>query len=317
YIIAAHDVSPEKKSADNLLAIVLAGIDYCEKEFGIIFVGYCTDDGGDAMGMRTRLEQRIPKFLVTSCWGHQVMNMNEVPVSSGSKFHAWSQSTTAPLWPKWFTNHSRAIGLLKDQEKLMERFKATHRILTLIFPVVSRWIYHFLAVRRLFTLFSAMRTLYLQDYDTLIQCAGAKRDAKEKAKAVLAPIEDPQFCSLTKFSRVKIILEPLAIAAKCMQVPDAGLDQVLLMLGNLYRIYGSTAIDSRRETFILTLFLSPYTRATAFSTRNPAVKPIALFNNAKELFTRFFDIQPDLDFHSAFLDCSKDAKEFSGKYMGL
>ncbi|KAJ7891751.1 hypothetical protein B0H13DRAFT_1625871, partial [Mycena leptocephala] len=94
---------------------------------------------------------------------------------------------------KWFTNHSRVLGLLKDQEKLTERFKATHRILILIFPVISRWIYHFLAVRRLLTLSSAMRTLYLQDYDTLIQCAGAKRDAREKAEAVLAPIEDPQF----------------------------------------------------------------------------------------------------------------------------
>ncbi|KAJ7651816.1 hypothetical protein B0H17DRAFT_1269880 [Mycena rosella] len=41
---------------------------------------------------------------------------------------------------KWFTNHSRAIRLLAHQQKLTERFEKTHRILRLIFPVISRWI---------------------------------------------------------------------------------------------------------------------------------------------------------------------------------
>ncbi|KAJ7891750.1 hypothetical protein B0H13DRAFT_1625867 [Mycena leptocephala] len=71
-IIAAHDVSPEKNSADNLLETVLADIEYCEREFGIIFVGYCTDNGGDAMSMRKKLQVRVPKFLVPPCWGHQI-----------------------------------------------------------------------------------------------------------------------------------------------------------------------------------------------------------------------------------------------------
>ncbi|KAJ7780848.1 hypothetical protein DFH07DRAFT_729418, partial [Mycena maculata] len=53
---------------------------------------------------------------------------------------------------KWFTNHSRAIGLLNEEQKLTERFEKTHRLLRLIFPVISRWIYHFLAVRRILTL---------------------------------------------------------------------------------------------------------------------------------------------------------------------
>ncbi|KAJ7745031.1 hypothetical protein B0H14DRAFT_2637213 [Mycena olivaceomarginata] len=43
YMIAAHNVSPDKKTADNLLQIVLEGIKYCEEELGIIMIGYCTD----------------------------------------------------------------------------------------------------------------------------------------------------------------------------------------------------------------------------------------------------------------------------------
>ncbi|KAJ7016163.1 ribonuclease H-like domain-containing protein [Mycena alexandri] len=311
---AAHDVSPEKKSADNLLEIVLADIEYCETEFGISFIGYF----------------KIPRLLVPPCWGHQV-NLIVVEVLR-LKIPCMEAIDEGTDLAKWFINHSRALGLLKDHQKLTERFKITHRILTLIFPVISRWIYHFLAVRRILTLSTSVRGLYHQDPETLIACAGAKRDATERARAVLQPIENPQFWK--NLAEVKIILEPLAIAAKCMQRPDAGIDQVLLMLGNLYRIYGTSTMAPRvrncvqnslekrwrameRPAFILALFLNPYIRATAFSKTNPAVKPIALYNIAKELFTRFFDIEPDLDFHAAFFDYSKDSKEFSANYMGL
>jgi hypothetical protein len=247
---------------------------------------------------------------------------------------------------KWFTNHSRALGMLKDQQKTTERFKRTNRALTLIFPVISRWTVHFLCTRRFLVLSPPMRALDYQDCETLIQCAGAKADAKAKARAVLEPIEDPQFWkNIAEYDscvfgeplthslfRVKLILEPLAIAAKCMQAPDAGLDQVLLMLGNLYRIYGDPEVDSRvrncirnslekrwlameREIFILALFLNPYIRGTAFSKKNPALKPINLCNIAKRLFKRFFDEDSDLDFHAAFFDYSNDRADFSSSYI--
>lgn len=119
-----------------------------------------------------------------------------------------------------------------------------------------------------------------------------------------------------------------------MQVADGGIDQVLLVMGNLYRIFGSREIESRvrncvqkslekrwaameREVFILAVFLNPYIRGSAFATNNPAVKPISLYNIAKRLFKRFFDDDPDLDFHAAFFDYSKDAREFSQAYMQL
>jgi hypothetical protein len=119
-----------------------------------------------------------------------------------------------------------------------------------------------------------------------------------------------------------------------MQAPDAGLDQVLLMLGSLYRIYGSPEINSRvrtcvrkslekrwlpmeQEVFIIAVYLNPYIRGAAFSTKNPVVRPINLYNIAKQLFQRFFDIEPDLDFHAAFFDYAKDLREFSSRFMNL
>ncbi|KAJ7697906.1 ribonuclease H-like domain-containing protein, partial [Mycena rosella] len=310
YMIAAHDVSPERKTADNLLQIVLEDITYCE-EHGIIMVGYCTDNGGDARGMRVRLKRVKPKLTVPPCWGHQT-NLVVAEVLELEIPCMLSIDESLEII-KWFTNHSRALGLLADQQKLTERFEKTHCILRLLFPVISRWIYHFLAVRRILTISPPMRILHMQHHDALIECAGPKADARAKAVEILAPIDDPQFWK--NLTEVKILLEPLAIAAKCMQAPDAGLDQVLLMLGNLYRIYGSPEINS--QVFIIAVYLNPYIRGAAFSTKNPVVKPINLYNIAKRLFQRFFDIEPDLDFHAAFFDYAKDLREFSLRFMNL
>ncbi|KAJ7030543.1 hypothetical protein C8F04DRAFT_961451 [Mycena alexandri] len=106
HLVATHDVSPEKKSADNLLEIVLGDIEYCETEFGIIHVGYCTDDGGDAKAMRKRL--RSPTVLGTSGKpeyeikprSNQARGRFRLISSSSkyyaSRFHAWSRSTMGP-----------------------------------------------------------------------------------------------------------------------------------------------------------------------------------------------------------------------------
>ncbi|KAJ6516526.1 ribonuclease H-like domain-containing protein [Mycena vitilis] len=330
YMIAAHDISPEKKTADNLLEIVLRDIKYCEDELGVVVIAYCTDNGGDARGMRTKLKRVRPKLTVPPCWGHQVNlvvgEVIELRVACMNSIDGGLEIV------KWFTNHSRALGLLKEHQKTTERFKTTSRTLTLIFPVITRWTYHYLAVRRLLTLSATIRTLYINEHDTLIECAGSKRDAKDRAKEVLSPIEDPQFWK--NLTEVKTILEPLAIAAKCMQAPDAGLDQVLLMLGNLYRIYSSSDINSRvgnsirkslekrwlvmeREVFILAVFLNPYIRCSAFAVKNAALRPVSLYHIAKKLFARFFDEEPDLNFHEAFFDYSRDSKEFSSSWMHL
>ncbi|KAJ7122705.1 ribonuclease H-like domain-containing protein [Mycena crocata] len=290
YMIAVHNVSMDKKTSDHLLELVLADMKYCEDELGITYIAWCTDDGGDARGMRRRLKEVRPKLLTPPCWGHQVnLVVGEV-----------------------LELEVACIGSIDEGLE------------------VVKW---------LLTLAPPMRTLYLQQEETLIECAGSKRDAKERARRILAPIENPQFWkslaeSVSSSNLVKMLLEPLAIAAKCMQAPDAGLDQVLLMLGNLYRIYSSEDINSRvrnciqrslekrwrameRDIFILALYLNPYIRGSAFSTKNPLVKPISLYNIAKQLYTQFFDEEPDLDFHAAFFDYSRDSNEFSSAYMQL
>ncbi|KAJ7060268.1 ribonuclease H-like domain-containing protein [Mycena amicta] len=307
YTMGVHDISAQRKMVDNLLELMLGDMERAESEFGITFVGFCTDDGGDARAFCVCLHAKHPNLITTPCWAHQI----NLVVGECIKSKISCLKCLDPLLAiiKWFLNHSRALGLLKEAQKLTEQFKKTNRILTLILLVISRWIYHFLATRRMLVLSPAIRTLYLNDFDNLILCAGAKRDAQDTARKILTPIDTGDFWA--NVAQTKLILEPLAIAVKCMQLPDAGLDSVILMLGNLYRIYGSSEMPTQprkrwaaieREPAIVALFLNLYIRGKAFQKTNLAVRPNTIYQMACVLFKRFFDIEPNLEFHTAFFD---------------
>ncbi|KAJ7906110.1 hypothetical protein B0H13DRAFT_1880897 [Mycena leptocephala] len=111
----------------------------------------------------------------------------------------------------------------------------------------------------------------------------------------------------SSFLHTKIIEQELG-------AEQSRLDQVLLMPGNLYRIYGSSEINSHVRNWIRKSLEKRWLAMELFSTKNPALKPIGLYNIAKQLFIRF---APDLDFHAAFFDYSKDLREFFRAHMNL
>ncbi|KAF7331976.1 HAT family dimerization protein [Mycena kentingensis (nom. inval.)] len=331
YLGAAHDVSPERKTAAALLEIVDGDMTAAEEQLLIQFIGYCTDNGGDAArGMRARLKRRRKSLLVSPCWAHQI---NLIVGELLGLDIACIQAMDIGLgWIKWIVNHSRALGMLKAQQKQTELYAKTHRLLTLIFPVISRWTSHFVSLRRLLVLSGPLRALYLQSHQSLVECAGDKRAAVEKAEDVLELLDDTT--TWKRLAEAKILLEPLAIAAKCFQAVDLSLDVVLLILGNLYFNYDPTKINPaaarcvraslekrwaavNREHAILTLYLNPLIRGTAFDPRNLAVRPISIYAMATRACKQIFSVDADLDFHAAFGDYGLGTAEFSAEFMQL
>jgi hypothetical protein len=72
YTLRVHDITADKKNADNLLKIVLGEIDYCNEELEVEVIGWCSDAGEDSMSMRVKLHD-LQKWLITlDCWTHQV-----------------------------------------------------------------------------------------------------------------------------------------------------------------------------------------------------------------------------------------------------
>ncbi|KAJ7215840.1 ribonuclease H-like domain-containing protein [Mycena pura] len=332
HLTGAHDVSPERKTADNLLQIVTADMQMCKDRYGMDFIGYCSDDGGDSRGMCRRLGRVNPRLLIFPCLSHQLYlttgRMLKLDIPSMRSLDTGLEII------KWISNHSRALGMLKEQQKLTEEYKKNPRLLTLIFQVISRWTSHFLAARRLLVLSGPLRALYLQSHQSLVECAGNRRDAVERAEEVLAPIDDSNLWK--NLTEAKTLLEPFAIATKCSQSVDWSLDDALLTFANLYRIFNPTDVNRRVsncvhsdlekrfgaincEAMIVTLWLNPFLRSAAFSPTNLAVLPISVYAMAAKLFKQFFGEAPDLDFHAAFFDYSAKPPrgEFRPEFMQL
>ncbi|KAL6309074.1 hypothetical protein BKA93DRAFT_724479, partial [Sparassis latifolia] len=85
---------------------------------------------------------------------------------------------------KWFNNHSRALGMLKDVQRMK-----LGKVLCLILPVLTRWTSHYLSVHRLLELEIAFKQLLLDSIPELVLCAGAKADAQRKAREIIAILE--------------------------------------------------------------------------------------------------------------------------------
>lgn len=135
-----------------------------------------------------------------------------------------------------------------------------------------------------------------------------------------------------QLSRVKALLEPLAIASNITQASHTRLDHVLLTLANLFRIYSKAEIDgpscakiirsiekrwakADQDVFIAATFLNPYIRKRCF---NPAVlTESSLYNLIERVFERLFEKKGDLALLRAFTDYAKGVSEFLDEEMNL
>ncbi|EJD34657.1 hypothetical protein AURDEDRAFT_41180, partial [Auricularia subglabra TFB-10046 SS5] len=109
-------------------------------------------------------------------------------------------------------------------------------------------------------------------------------------------------------------LEPLARAANATQGDSARLDIVLVTLANLFYYYSSTAalvrevadavlrsLEKRwaaadQDIFLLALVLNPYVRLSCFSLRSPFRTPGNICAMAEAAFTRFYGMEPGVEF---------------------
>ena len=79
-MLGVHDVSAERKTAANLLKLVLGEI-MSLHNMGVLVVGWVSDAGGDSRAMRLRLAESMPSLVVLDCWAHQVSA--DIPNVSG------------------------------------------------------------------------------------------------------------------------------------------------------------------------------------------------------------------------------------------
>ncbi|KAG8723267.1 hypothetical protein FRC09_004049 [Ceratobasidium sp. 395] len=333
YILNVHNVGASKKSAENLLALIKENMEEGCREYGVEWVGWCTDAGGDSRKARKLLFDDLPQLINPDCAAHQVnlfvgdyFKIKMDFISAGSKAQAVI---------KWFNNHTRALAWLQDEQK-----HSFQKVLALIYPVLTRWTSVYMALKRLLECLPAFRGLLNnRNRMELRDVAGTERRAREKALEILDIIEDEQFWS--NVTRIVSHLEPLTIAAHITEGASTRLDHVLLTFASLYRIYsrmqnedatvggelcGSlerrwTTVD--QDPFIFAVFANPYVRADLFNKQSESGEFLCtgMLTLAIRLWKRLFNQSGDPD--SQFVKALSDyytrniSSIFSDAHMNL
>ncbi|PIL30398.1 hypothetical protein GSI_07584 [Ganoderma sinense ZZ0214-1] len=332
HILHAHDVSSLPKTAETLLTIVEAEIEFCEHVLDLIIAAWCTDGGGDCAKMRRLLQKKYPHLATPHCWAHQV----RLVLGSYLKSKTPSVATIELMLEaiKWFNNHSRALGLLKEEQRA--RLPGGEgKVLALLRPCETRWTAHVVSAGCFLKLQKPIRGCILDHRKELIACAGKEQAQKDKAVHLLTEIEKPEFWQL--LSEAHRHLEPLAIATNATQGDHARLDVVLITLGNLYHTYCDTAtygsetqaimhksLEARwkntgkeRELYILAIVLNPMLRTAPFRENNPLLTPQNLWAIFKRNYTRMEQRETDLELKTAFSEYLAGVGEWSDEGMGL
>ncbi|KAI0658038.1 hypothetical protein C8Q70DRAFT_934641 [Cubamyces menziesii] len=191
------------------------------------------------------------------------------------------------------------------------------------------------AMSRLLAISAALKACICRHRNRLLTIgANSQTDnAKAAAIAALSSIESAEFWR--KLDRVQAHLKPLAIATNIMQAPDVRLDQVLLTLSNLYRLFDSDHVEpdvcermlarlefcwkkgsgAEQAVFILAVFLNLYYRSYLFNSQ--ALSGLDIFDMVTTSFNWFFGCEPNADFTAALIDYSRNQKEFSDDKLHL
>ncbi|KAM5531549.1 hypothetical protein V8D89_014769 [Ganoderma adspersum] len=318
HILHAHDISSLLKTAETLLAIVKAEIEFYKHILDLIIVAWCTDGGGDCAKMRQLLQMKYPHLATPHCWAHQVCLM------LGSYLKSKTPS---------FNNYSHALGLLKEQQRA--RLPGGEgRVLALLRPCETQWTAHVVSAGHFLKLQKPIWGCILDHRKELVACAEKEQAQKEKVEQLLDEIEKPEFWRLVSDAYTH---GALAIATNAPHGDHACLDVVLITLGNLYHTYCNTATygtdtqavmhksleacwkktGKERELYILTIVLNPMLRTTPFHENNPLLTPQSLWAMFKCNYTCMEQHNSDQELKTAFTEYLTSVGEWLDEEMGL
>ncbi|KAG9080203.1 hypothetical protein FRC06_006949 [Ceratobasidium sp. 370] len=297
HITHIQDVSADRKIAENLLQIVLEEIKYLEEELGVALVAWCSDASGESRAMRQHLFDLRPHLITLDCYSHQI-NLVVGDFFKHNKDAAHTADDASKVI-KWFWNHSFVLGLLHkcQQDEL-------GKILALILPVLTRWTAHYCSAAHLLDIAKPMVICVVQHEAELLDSSGTpKSEGQAAAQEVFDIVKDTKFW--TSLLEMKVILQPLAIAANVTQAADTRLDHVLISFANLYHVFSHadipekacSAILNSLETcwfksgqapFIAAVYTNQFYQHHLFSSDEPALHPLGLYTMLKDLFAQMF-----------------------------
>ncbi|KAF8151629.1 ribonuclease H-like domain-containing protein [Crassisporium funariophilum] len=210
---------------------------------------------------------------------------------------------------KWFNNHGTALALLQKEMK----FTYEGKIWSLVLPVITRWMAHYLSSTRLLKVKGAV-TSYVHQHEEKLKVAGGKtQEVQKKAEEIIQIVKDSSFWN--GLAKIQAILEPLAIAANITQASHTCLDHVLLTLGNLFRIYSSSSTQTL-DAEIAYGIQSSLEKQWEKADQDIFILAV-LYGIVDKVFTRFYGRVGDLALYKAFTDYVRGEGDFLSEEMNL
>ncbi|GJF00972.1 hypothetical protein PsYK624_172760 [Phanerochaete sordida] len=225
------DTSAERKTAELLLVHIRKMItelrDNSATGWRARLAAFVTDNSGESLSARNTIAEEYPDILCFPCYAHQInLIVGDYLNKCGAEFLV--QAKKADEIITWLRSKTFVLALLRDIQ-----VRARGKSLAIIRAVITRWIAHYLAYRRLLEVRTDLQALVAEDQARITsQLVTGNRAAKTKAEEVIGIIRSDEFWH--SLARAKSHLGPLAQAANILQASYTRLDHVPLVFGMLY-----------------------------------------------------------------------------------
>jgi len=325
YTVRVEDVSGERKTAEKMFAQVKEVIsevsgnrsnNQSKSIWETVVVGVVSDSSGECRKARRLLQAEFPHLIVLDCYAHQI-NLIVGDLFKG-KIDVLDCTSQAADLITYLRSRTIVLSLIRTaQEQNNQKAAAVLR------AVLTRWTSHYLAYERLLLLRPTLKRLVADEQardDNMKLIVTGKKDARERAEAILELIDTPLFWD--RLHKVTRYLKPLAIAANTLQGVQTRLDDVLLTFAYIVMHFtqiseaGTADADDKdaarivvasvekrwkeadQEVFIAAVLLNPFFRSLPFAPINILVRA-NVFTLLERLFRRLF---PKEDYDFAFHD---------------
>lgn len=81
HVLRVHHVGVARKTAENLLALIKLNLEEAQNNYGIEWIGWCSDAGSDSRKARKLLFEEFPELICPDCWAHQVSALRDCNIT--------------------------------------------------------------------------------------------------------------------------------------------------------------------------------------------------------------------------------------------
>ncbi|CDO68274.1 hypothetical protein BN946_scf184799.g1 [Trametes cinnabarina] len=299
YTVRTFDTSTEPKTAENLVKMIYQVMRMLEDEWEVIPIAITTDCSGESRAARARILGERSSLVTPDCYAHQVERVVIDYFGVKTDIFIWTKQADELI--RWLRSRTYVLGLLNEIQLGLPG-ASNHPPKTVILGALTRWTTMYLAYKRLLELKLPLEHLAAHP----LLAASGNAESRQKTKDMLDRLKNPLFWY--NLARVKLHLEPLAIAANITQSQDCRLDDVLLTFGFLYQSFNAlveerdnavrTAVlgslekrwaKADQDVFIAAVILNPYLRLSPFrASLTQYFVPATVYGLILRLWDRFY-----------------------------